>query len=145
MAYNQISTSLKLYVFPTKNQSNKRQKADEFECYKWASQQSGIDPLNMPEIKPEAVQSGPDGKVVGGAARGALVGLAIGSVSGDAGKGAAIGAIAGSAGGIRQKRVTRARSEQQSKANAEQQEQDIINSFRKAYSACMEGKGYTVK
>jgi hypothetical protein len=145
MAYNQISSSLKLYVFPTKNQSHNRQKADEFECYKWASQQSGIDPLNMPEVKPESVQSGPDGKVVGGAARGALVGLAIGSIAGDAGKGAAIGAVSGSAVGIRQKRVTQARREEQSKSNAAQKEQDIANSFKKAFSACIEGKGYTIK
>lgn len=145
MAYNQISNSLKLYVFPTKNQSNNKQKADEFECYKWASQQSGIDPLNAPEIKPDEVQKGPDGTAVAGAARGALVGVAIGAIAGDAGKGAAIGAAAGGAGGIRQKRVVQARREQQSKSDAAQKEQDIINSYKKAFSACIEGKGYTIK
>ena len=34
MTYNQISTGLKLYVFPAKEQSKQQQKADEFECYK---------------------------------------------------------------------------------------------------------------
>src|SRR6478735_6288870 len=65
MTYNQISSALKLYVFPSKNQSNDQQKKDEFECYKWSIQQSGIDPLNLPEIKAAPVQTGPDGKVVG--------------------------------------------------------------------------------
>jgi hypothetical protein len=36
MTYNQISSSLKLYVFPAKKQSKQQQKVDEFECYNWA-------------------------------------------------------------------------------------------------------------
>ena len=145
MTYNQISSTLKLYVFPSKNQSNQKQKQDEYECYKWSVQQSGIDPLNMPEVKAAPVETGPDGKVVGNAAKGAAVGAAIGAVSGDAGTGAAVGAIAGGAGGIRQKRVSQARQEEQSKVDVEQQKQAMANSFIKAFSACIEGKGYTVK
>jgi hypothetical protein len=145
MSYNQISSSLKLYVFPSKGQSNDKQKKDEFECYKWSIQQSGIDPLNLPEIKAAPVETGPDGKVVGSAAKGAIVGAAIGSVSGDAGDGAAVGAIAGGAGGIRQKRANQARKEEQAKMDVEQQKQAMATSFKKAFSACIEGKGYTVK
>ena len=146
MAYNQISTSLKVYAFPAKNQSNEKQKKDEYACYKWSIQQSGIDPMNMPEVKAAPTDStGADGKVVGNAAKGALVGLAIGSVAGEAGTGAAVGAIAGGAGGIRQKRVTQARKEEQAKVNVEQQKKAMADSFIKAFTACMEGKGYTLK
>src|SRR6478609_3165406 len=123
MKYNQISTTLKLYVFPSKNQSNQKQKQDEYECYKWSVQQSGIDPLNMPEVKAAPVETGPDGKVVGNAAKGAAVG-------------AAVGAVTGGAGGIRQKRVSQARKEEQAQADVGQQKQAMANSFIKAFSAC---------
>ncbi len=145
MKYNEISSKLKLYVFPTKNQSQQQQKSDEFECYKWAVEQSGIDPLNMPQVKAAPVQTGPDGSAVKGAAKGALVGVAVGSIGGEAGKGAAAGAVVGAAGGIRQKRVGQAKQQQQSQADAAAQEQAIKDSFTKAFSACIEGKGYTVK
>jgi hypothetical protein len=95
MTYNQISQTMKLYVFPAKNQSKQKQKEDEFECYKWAVEQSGIDPLNLPKAEPVPVQSGPTGGAVKGAAKGAAAGVAIGAIAGDAGKGAAIGAAAG--------------------------------------------------
>src|SRR6188474_2644659 len=88
MTYNQISSQMKLYVFPSKGQSQQKQKEDEFECYKWAVQQSGIDPLNLPKVEAAPVKSGPTGAAVGGAAKGAAAGVAIGSISGDAGKGA---------------------------------------------------------
>jgi hypothetical protein len=145
MTYNQISSTLGFYVFPTKGQSNQQQKEDEFECYKWAIQQSGIDPLNMPVVKPDSVPTGPNGTAVAGAAKGAVVGTAIGAVSGNAGNGAAIGAIAGGAAGIRQKRVVQASQEQQAQANAAQKQQAVVNSYKKAFSACIEGKGYTIK
>ena len=60
MTYNQISQQMKLYVFPSKGQSKQQQKEDEFECYKWAVEQSGIDPLNPPKVEAAPVQSGPD-------------------------------------------------------------------------------------
>ena len=94
MTYNQLSSGLKLYVFPAKGQSQQQQKTDEFECYKWAVQQSGIDPLNLPKIEAAPQQSGPTGGMVVGGAKGAAAGVAIGAIAGDAGKGAAIGAVA---------------------------------------------------
>ena len=69
-AYNYISSQLKLYVFPSKGQSNQQQKLDEYECYKWAMQQSGIDPLNLPRVQAAPAETGPTGAAVGGAAAG---------------------------------------------------------------------------
>jgi hypothetical protein len=101
--------------------------------------------LNTAAVQAAPVETGPDGQVVGSAAKGAIVGAAIGAVTGDAGQGAAVGAIAGGAGGIRQKRVGQARAQEQAQANADQQNQAMANSFIKAFSACIEGKGYTIK
>ncbi|MGB5461678.1 MAG: glycine zipper family protein, partial [Eudoraea sp.] len=90
------------------------------------------------------VQTGPDGAAVGGAARGALAGVAIGAIAGDAGKGAAIGAASGAIAGHRASRIGRSRQQQANNQAAGQAEADMMNSFKKAYSACLQGKGYTV-
>ena len=86
MTYNQISQTGGMVVFPSNEQSKQQQKEDEFECYKWAMEQTGIDPLNLPKVEAQ-VQSGPTGGAVRGAAGGAAAGAAIGAIAGDAGKG----------------------------------------------------------
>ena len=144
MTYNQISSGLKLYVYPAKGQSKNQQKKDEFDCYLWAIEQSGIDPLNLPKVE-APVQSGPTGGAVVGAAKGAAAGAAIGAIAGDAGKGAAIGAVAGGLSGRRQGQQAQAQANQQAQAQAAATEQEMKNSFNKAFSVCMEGKGYTIK
>jgi hypothetical protein len=144
MTYNQISQSLGLFLYPTNGQSQQQQKVDEFECYKWAMEQTGIDPLNLPEVEAN-IQTGPTGGAVRGAARGAAAGAAIGAITGDAGKGAAIGATAGGMGGLRGGRTAQAQQNQQAQADAAAAEADIKNTYIKAFSACIEGKGYTVK
>jgi hypothetical protein len=145
MTYNQISSTMKLYVFPAKNQSKQQQKEDEFECYKWAVEQSGIDPLNLPKVEVAQTQTGPDGSAVRGAAKGAAAGAAIGAVSGDAGKGAAIGATAGAMGGKRRGMQSQAQQGQQAQATAAKTEQQMKDDYKKAFSVCIEGKGYTIK
>ena len=145
MTYNQISSTMKKYVFPSKGQSQQKQKEDEFECYKWAVQQSGIDPLNLPKVEAAPVETGPDGSAVRGAARGAAAGAAIGAISGDAGEGAAIGAVAGGLAGRRAGKQAKAQQAQQADAAVKQTEQAMKDSYTKAFSACVEGKGYTIK
>lgn len=145
MTYNQISSGLGLYAFPAKGQTQKKQKADEFECYNWGVSQSGIDPLNLPKVEAAPAQTGPTGGGVRGAARGAAAGAAIGAIAGDAGEGAAIGAVVGGLSGRRAGKQQQAQANQQSQAAASKAEADMKNSFVKAFSACMEGKGYTVK
>lgn len=144
ITYNQISKGLKLVVFPAKGQSNQQQKKDEFDCYMWAMEQSGIDPLNLPKTQAQT-QSGPTGGAVRGAARGAVAGAAIGAITGDAGTGAAVGATAGGMRGAGRGRQQQAQQNQQAEANAAAADQAKKDSYRKAYSACIEGKGYTVK
>jgi hypothetical protein len=144
MTYNQISQTGKLAVFPANNQSKQQQKEDEFECYLWAMEQTGIDPLNLPKVEAQ-VQSGPTGGAVRGAAGGAVAGTAIGAIAGDAGKGAAIGATAGAMRGARAGRQAQSQQNQQAQNQADATEDEIKQSFIKAFSACLEGKGYTVK
>ncbi|PZX55579.1 glycine zipper domain-containing protein [Algoriphagus chordae] len=140
-----IATGLGLYVFPSQNQDQATQDTDEAYCYKWAQEQTGIDPLNPTKIKAEQVDKSVDGTAVVGAAGGAAAGAAIGAIAGDAGKGAAIGAILGGLRGRRAKVVGDEMEQQKDNQAAAAQEKTLMDNYKKAFTACMEGKGYTVK
>ena len=130
-------------VYPAKGQSAQQQKKDDADCYAWAKQTTGIDPAVVASTPP-AQQTGPatgGGQRVRGAARGALGGAAIGAIAGDAGTGAGVGAVVGTMAGGRQARQQQAAQNQQSVS----QHQDLINTHYRAFSACMEGRGYTIK
>ncbi len=144
--------SLGLIVFPAQNQTKEQQLADEQACYAWANQQTGIDPAKV-KANPDSaaaaagakMDSAATGAAVGGAARGAVGGAAIGAIAGDAGTGAAIGAAAGAVGGRRAKKRAVSQAEQQGAAQAEAQAAQLIDTFKKAMVACLEGKSYTVR
>jgi len=140
-----LLSKLNIYVFPAQGQTKEQQEKDVSECYQWAVQQSGVDPLNPPKVEAQQVEGGPDGSAVVGAAGGAAVGAAIGAIAGDAGKGAAIGAVAGGVRGRRASRAGQAQQQQAANQGAADKEQELLNNFKKAFSACLEGKGYTVK
>jgi len=121
----------KQYIYPQKGQSKDMQDKDEYECHKWAKEQSGVDP----SAPPPAQQPGSHARgTAGGAARGAAVGAAVGAIAGDAGKGAAAGAVVG---GVKGRRG--------SKANQQAAQAETSSSFQRAFAACLEGRGYTVK
>ena len=140
-----IGSSLGLYVFPANNQSAATQEADEMACFKWAKGQTGYDPMNPTQVVGAEVDRSVDGTAVAGAAVGAAGGAAIGAIAGDAGKGAAIGAVVGGIRGRRSKVVGDERQQQANDQGAAAMQQDLANDYNKAFSACMEGKGYTVK
>jgi hypothetical protein len=140
-----LNKALGVFVFPAQDQKPGQQQSDEQACYSWAVQQSGVDPLNMEATQPDSVATGPDGSAVRGAARGAVAGVAIGAIAGDAGKGAAIGAAAGAMGGAAGRRQRQAQKANQAQQTAASADEAKIESFKKAYSACLEGKGYSVK
>ncbi len=135
-----------LMVYPSKNQPKDVQDKDEYECYQWAKQQTGIDPL-APQQAQAAVQPAqvPPGGAVRGAAGGAAAGAAIGAIAGDAGKGAAIGATAGAMKGAANRRKQQAAANQQAAAATQQQTQKVKDTFNKAFSVCLDGRGYSVK
>ncbi|CAB3808719.1 hypothetical protein LMG28688_06830 [Paraburkholderia caffeinitolerans] len=65
----------------------------------------------------------------------------IGAIAGDAGKGAAIGAVGGTmVGGARARQ-----NQRNAQANAQAQSQGAMDTFNRAFAACMEGRGYTIK
>ncbi len=140
-----IASSLGLYVFPANNQDAATQEADEMACFKWAKQQSGYDPLNPTVYQGGEVDKSADGSAIGGAAVGAAGGAAIGAIAGDAGKGAAIGAVVGGVRGRRSKVAGDQRQQQANDQAAAAASQNASNDYNKAFTACMEGKGYTVK
>ena len=141
-----LNKNLGLYIFPAKNQSAGQQQKDESYCYQWAVKNSGVDPLNREEIKPDSnAVTGREGEVVGGAAKGAAAGVAIGAIAGDAGKGAAIGAVVGGLAGRGARKQKQQAQNQQSEQKANAANQSQIDNFTKAYKACLTGKGYTVQ
>src|SRR3954452_18360342 len=141
-----LNKKLGLYIFPAKDQTAEQQQKDETYCYEWAIKNSGVDPLNMQVVKPDSnAVTGREGEVVVGGAKGAAAGLAIGAIAGDAGKGAAIGAVVGGLGGRGARKEKQAQQKQQSQKKADTANQGQIDSFTKAYKACLSGKGYTVQ
>jgi len=140
-----IGSSLGLYVFPANNQSAATQEADEMACFKWAKEQTGYDPMNPTQVVGADVDTSVDGTAVKGAAVGAAGGAAIGAIAGDAGKGAAIGAVVGGVRGRRSKVSNDQRQQQANDQGAAAYEKELANDYNKAFTACMEGKGYTVK
>lgn len=133
-------------IYPAKNQTAEQQEKDEGQCAEWAKKTTGIDPLAVAEAQVGAPspQTGPRGERLRGAARGALAGAAVGAVAGDAGKGAGVGAAAGTvAGGVRTRRA--ARAEEAARDQTQQKGQQDLATYGRAYRACLEGRGYTIR
>lgn len=143
-----------LIVFPAKGQSNEQMEKEKYECYSWAKGQTGFDPMQMPTASSAPPPKG--GKSVGGSAlRGGVAGGAAGAIiggiaSGKSGakKGAVIGGLSGGAlGGVRSSRQNSQANQQREQWERQQANQYMQqrNTYNRAYAACLEGKGYTVK
>jgi OmpA family protein len=130
-------------AYPAKGQSAAQEDKDTGECQVWAKKKTGVDPVAVAQ-QPAAPPPGPavgGGERVQGAARGAAGGAVIGAIAGDAGKGAATGAAVGTMAGGHRARKNQAAKQQ----SAEAQKQSKINTYNRAFAACMEGRGYTMK
>ena len=134
--------SAQQFAYPAKGQSPEQQKKDEAQCHTWAVEQSKYDPAKPP---PSTAAAAPPttatGTTPGAGARGAARGAVVGGAMGDAGAGAAAGAVAARG---QSRRQNAAQAEQQKKS-ASQQDQAGMAAYQKARSACLEGRGYTVK
>jgi hypothetical protein len=139
-----------LYVFPAKGQSQEQTERDKYDCYQWAKRQTGFDPMQAPTAtsappQQTASTASPLRGAVGGAAVGAVVG---GIARDDAGKGALAGAAGGALiGGMRRRNQAKSQyqAEQQWAQEQAGQYTQRRNEYNRAYAACLEGKGYTVK
>jgi len=140
-----FAVAQQLIIYPAKGQSEAKMSKDKGECHEWAIKQTGVDPAALAAEPQGAAQaSGPKGERVRGGARGAAGGAAIGAIAGNAGKGAEIGAAAGGMrGGMKQREARREEKTEAQQSQAQKQQQ--LGAYNKAYSACLEGRGYTVK
>src|SRR5262245_47979742 len=129
-----------LYAYPQKGQSEEQLEKDKEECHDWAVKQTGTDPVKMAN---EAAPSGKEGGG-GGAAAGAGLGAVHGALGGDAGAGAARGV--GMAGLIRVIRARRQMNQQHEAYMQSHEEREAqLGNYDRAYSACLEARGYTVR
>jgi len=134
-----------LVIYPSKGQSAEQQEKDKFECYGWAKKSSGFDPM----AAPVASAPPPSGqKQDGGAVKGAVGGAALGAIIGDSTKSTKRGAGAGALIGAN-RQAKQNQSVDRNRKDWEQQQaseySNARNGYNRAYSACMEGRGYTVK
>jgi hypothetical protein len=138
-----------LMIYPAKGQSSQQQEKDKFECYGFAKGQSGFDPMAPPTAStPAPQQEAPKGGVGRGAVGGGLGGALVGAIAGDTKKGAAIGAVGGGLlGGARrsEQKQREAHNQQQWEQREVQNYSQNRNNYNRAYAACLEGRGYTVR
>ena len=138
-----------LAIYPARGQSNQQMEKDKFECYSWAKNQTGFDPAAPSQI----ITAEPESRSVArGTARGGLGGAAlgagIGAITGNAGGGALSGALTGGTfGGLR----SSSQNDRDRRAQAQVEQQQFAqyaqarDAYNRAYSACLEGRGYTVR
>jgi hypothetical protein len=139
-------------VYPAKGQSEDQIEKDKYQCYSWAKKQTGFDPMktptttSAPPAKEEKVWGAGKSGVAGGAT-GAIVG---GIAKGKKGaiRGGLIGAGSGALiGGVRSSNQ-RNREEQKRKEWEQREANNYVrarNEYNRAFGACMEGRGYSVK
>ena len=148
------SMGQELIIYPAKGQSQQQMERDKFDCYSWAKKETGFDPIQA-QAPSQPVPSQPAGasrgSVVRGGAGGAALGAAVGGIAGGwsgAGKGAAIGAVTGGVfGGLRSRAANQqaAQAQQQYAAQQSAQYRQKKDTYNRAYSVCLEAKGYMVK
>lgn len=139
-------------VYPAKGQSEDQMEKDKYQCYSWAKKQTGFDPMKTP-----TTTSGPPAKEkeVWGAGKTGAAGGATGAVVGGltrGRKGAVRGGLIGAGAGAL---IGGARSSNQRQREAQKRqdwERKETNNYvrarteyNRAFGACMEGRGYSVK
>lgn len=140
-----------IYVYPANGQSDRQLDRDRYECHGWSVKQSGYDPSLQsatPRPQSQVVVTPPDHRgAVNGAVAGAIIGA---SVSGhhDSAEGALVGAVAGAMIGavsdVSRAREAAGHTSRQSATGQARLEKQAYD-YRRAISACLEGRGYTVK
>ena len=153
VAGTQIPTTT-VYFYPSKGQSDDQQKRDRYECYLWAVKQSGFDPGQAQLAPHQRVEVKPAAPPGADTASGAVGGAIIGSMMAprrDPGFGLVFGMITGAMMGAasdaaRQQQAEQAQQYYDAKeakryAVIERQARD----YRRAMTACLEGRGYTVR
>lgn len=146
--------SVEIYFYPTKGQSKQQQERDRYECYLWAVKKTGFDPGQAqlaPHQRVEVVPTTPPGSDV---AAGAVTGAVVGSMMSrprESGTGMVFGAIAGAMLGAASEQAKQEQAAQiQQQYDAKDAERYArmdrqARDYRRAMTACLEGRGYTVR
>lgn len=146
--------STHLYFYPKLGQSKEQQNRDRYECYLWAVKQSGFDPGQAqlaPHQRIEVTPMAPPGaNTAAGAISGAMVGSMLASPR-QAGQGLVFGAIAGAMMGAASEAAQQEQAEQLQQHYNEQEAKRYAvidqkaRNYKRAMTACLEGRGYTVE
>lgn len=136
-----------VFVFPNDGQDQDQQDLDTLQCQRWARENTGFDPSQRPTAS-SAPPPDESSSVGGGAARGAVLGAAAGAIIGgsssDVGRGAAAGGLLGGARSNRRNRENDQRQQQWEQQQMAEYNRNRSN-WNRAFAACMEGRGYTVR
>jgi outer membrane lipoprotein SlyB len=145
---------IQVYFYPKQGQTTEQQSRDHYECYNWAMKQTGFDPSqsSIPsERRVKVVPMPPPGhEIVALAIAGAVLGALIGGPY-HSGQGALIGAGSGALIGAASDASRQQYAEQMEEAYARNDQaldtryEGKARDFRRAMSACLEGRGYSVK
>lgn len=151
---NSRAAITQVYFYPKQNQTKEQQSRDHYECYNWAIQQTGFDPSksSIPsERRVKVVPMPPPGHdTIALAIAGAVLGALIGGPY-HAGRGALIGAGSGALIGAASDATRQQYAEQMEEAYARRDQaldtrhNGKARDFRRAMSACLEGRGYSVQ
>jgi hypothetical protein len=139
----------RVFVYPANGQSPEQTDRDRYECHVWAVQQTGVDPSRADASAYERVVVRPANPPGSGAVAGAIGGAIIGSIIGgprNAGAGLLIGGATGAVVGSAADANAQAQA-QQTQAQYNQsaaQGRARADSYRRAISACLQGRGYTI-
>lgn len=138
-------------AYPLHNQSERQIRQDRYECYLWAVRQSGYDPATQTgavETGAVVVSGPPEGSAtVAGTVTGAAVGALV-SGPRRGGAGAAVGAIVGALAGASVDAENKARTEEaraRYEASVVEDENRRVGAYRRALSACLDARGYSVR
>jgi hypothetical protein len=143
-----------VYFYPLKNQTSDQQARDHYECYNWAVKQTGFDPSSSTIPEPQRVKvvpmppPGHDTAVL--AIAGAVLGALIGGRHNAAG-GAIIGGVAGGLTGAVSDASRQQYAQEMEEAYNRQDRaldaryEENASNFRRAMSACLQGRGYSVR
>jgi len=138
-----------LIVFPAKGQSDEQMDKDKYDCYNWAKKETGFDPMLVPTASAPPPKTKKTKASAGrGAVGGVLLGAGVGALTGNTKKGALIGAGGGAVVGGARKNAAKNEQEKATQEWANEQTAEYSqkrSKYDRAYSACLEGKGYTVK
>ena len=138
----------RVYVYPAAGQSDAQMDRDRYECHLWAVRQTGFDP-GSPQLAPhqrvQVVEGPPPGSgTVVGAATGAFIGAATAGPR-DSGAGMLLGALAGAIIGSAAEESGRQQADDRARSQARYGLEEQASNYRRAISACLQGRLYTIR